>query len=160
MCVITVFVRKRTGKLNVLLYKVNASIMGPRWLWPGPRGSRYPEFCEILRDFAWIYLFLLQHRHSNLRVIWVILALSCPFGSAGVPGSIAEIDVECDLVKGEVRMTVHPATEGITVILGNGLAGCHVWADVPPPACVNLTFSFRTAWMCSVICPDVRSSWV
>ena len=39
-----------------------------------------------------------------------------------------------ELVQGEVCIAVRPAlpVEGVHFILGNGLAGGHVWPDVPP----------------------------
>ncbi|XP_036965436.1 uncharacterized protein LOC119025698 isoform X3 [Acanthopagrus latus] len=39
---------------------------------------------------------------------------------------------------GEVAVAVRPAlpVDGVTMILGNDIAGSRVWADVPPPAIV------------------------
>ena len=39
-----------------------------------------------------------------------------------------------DLFQGEAQVGVRPALpiEGVTMILGNGLVGARVWADVPP----------------------------
>lgn len=44
----------------------------------------------------------------------------------------------CDLFQGEVAIGVRPAlpVDGVTMILGNDIAGSRVWADVAPPAIV------------------------
>lgn len=46
-----------------------------------------------------------------------------------------KVMLDCELFQGEAKLAVHPELpiEGISVILGNDLAGAHVWADVPPP---------------------------
>ena len=43
--------------------------------------------------------------------------------------------LDCGLFQGEVSMGVRPALpiEGVHIIVGNGLAGSRVWADVPSP---------------------------
>lgn len=45
-----------------------------------------------------------------------------------------------DLFEGQVTVAVRPALpiEGITLILGKGVTGGHVWAGVPPPPAVSL----------------------
>ena len=67
--------------------------------------------------------------------------------------------LDCELVKGEVRMGVRPALpiEGIAVILGNGLAGSRVWADVPPPP-VLTSSCFSVQPECFQLCSVMSSA--
>lgn len=46
--------------------------------------------------------------------------------------SFALVCLECELFSGEALLAVHSALpiEGISVILGNGLVGTHLWADI------------------------------
>lgn len=48
------------------------------------------------------------------------------------------LKLDCDLVQGIVPVGVRPKLpiEGIAMVLGNDLAGSHVWANVPPPPVV------------------------
>lgn len=49
------------------------------------------------------------------------------------------INLQSDLVQGEVAITVPPSlpVEGIHLLLGNNLAGERVWGDIPPPVIVK-----------------------
>ena len=49
-----------------------------------------------------------------------------------------KVMLSCDLFQGEMAVGVRPAlpVDGVTMILGNGIAGSRVWADVAPPAVV------------------------
>ncbi|XP_034567353.1 uncharacterized protein LOC117832370 [Notolabrus celidotus] len=62
-------------------------------------------------------------------------------GLGVVPVPLHTVVINCGLVQGEVAMGVRPALpiEGVDVILGNGLAGSRVWAEVPPPPIVSST---------------------
>ena len=53
-------------------------------------------------------------------------------GMAILPVPLHKV-MSCELVQGEVAVGVWPAlpVEGVHFILGNGLAGSHVWADSP-----------------------------
>ncbi len=56
-----------------------------------------------------------------------------------LPVLLHRMNLDCDLVQGEVSIGVRPAlpVEGVDMILGNNLAGSRVWANVPPPPVVN-----------------------
>ena len=60
-------------------------------------------------------------------------------GLTVLPVPLHKLELDCGLVKGEVTMGVRPALpiRGIHIILGNGLAGSRVWADVPPAPIVT-----------------------
>lgn len=49
--------------------------------------------------------------------------------------------MKSDFVEGEVVLSVRPSlpVSGVSVIVGNNLAGGHVWKDVAPPPVVSLT---------------------
>ena len=52
-----------------------------------------------------------------------------------------KMNLDCELVQGEVPMGVRPALpiEGVDLILGNDLAGSRVWAKYSPPQAVSLS---------------------
>ncbi|XDV48156.1 hypothetical protein PO909_017622 [Leuciscus waleckii] len=56
-----------------------------------------------------------------------------------LPVPLHNVVLESDLVTGQVTVGVRPSlpVEGISVILGNNLAGGRVWGDVPPPPIVT-----------------------
>lgn len=49
------------------------------------------------------------------------------------------INLQSDLVQGEVKIAVRPSLpiEGVHLLLGNNLAGERVWRDIPPPVIVK-----------------------
>lgn len=51
-----------------------------------------------------------------------------------VPVPRHEVRIDCDLVRGFVPVAVWPelSLKGVSMVLGNDLAGSRVWADVPP----------------------------
>lgn len=69
--------------------------------------------------------------------------------AAAVPGQgmglnvmfvpLHKVRLDCDLFQGEAALAVHPTLpiEGVSVILGNNLAGARVGADVFPPLVVE-----------------------
>lgn len=62
-------------------------------------------------------------------------------GLRAEPVPLHSLCIDCGLVQGEVAMGVRPELPigGVDVILGNGLAGNRVWADIPPPPIVSST---------------------
>ncbi|XP_013856451.1 uncharacterized protein LOC106512364 [Austrofundulus limnaeus] len=71
-----------------------------------------------------------------------------------------KIYLESELVQGEVIMAVRPSlpVEGISVILGNNLAGGRVWRDVAPPPVVRVSPSVSVLDVCAQDFPDVFPS--
>ncbi len=61
------------------------------------------------------------------------------FGHADMQVPLHNVVLHSDLFQGEVAVGVRSALpiEDITFILGNGVAGGRVWADVPPPPVVS-----------------------
>lgn len=56
-----------------------------------------------------------------------------------VSAPVHRLQLFSDLVQGEVCLAVRPAfpVEGVQLVLGNRLAGGHVWSDVPPSTVVG-----------------------
>ena len=56
------------------------------------------------------------------------------------PVPLHKIELDSDLVKGKVAIGLKPVmpVEGVSVVLGNDLAGGWVWENVPPPPVVTL----------------------
>ena len=65
-----------------------------------------------------------------------ILMKGMELGLITVPRHIVEID--CKLVQGVVPVGIRPELplKGVSMVLGNDLAGSRVWAEVPPPPVV------------------------
>ncbi|XP_034068768.1 uncharacterized protein LOC117544077 [Gymnodraco acuticeps] len=78
------------------------------------------------------------------------------------PVPVHKMYLDCDLVKGEVAIGVRPAfpIKGIHFILGNGLAGGRVWADVPSVLLVTGGLMESGSEKCSTVMPDVTASCV
>ncbi len=91
----------------------------------------WPLFCHFLR-----------------RVRLVTLSQSAAMEVFPVP--LHKLMLECDLVKGEVRMAVRPALPivGTAVILGKGLAGSRVLADVSLPPVLTFSLSLSEKLKC------------
>ena len=66
-------------------------------------------------------------------------ALVRGMGLSVVSAPVHRLQLFSDLVQGEVCLAVRPAfpVEGVQLVLGNRLAGGHVWSDVPPSTVVG-----------------------
>ena len=66
-------------------------------------------------------------------------ALVRGMGLSVVSAPVHRLQLFSDLVQGEVCLAVRPAfpVEGVQLVLGNRLAGGHVWSNVPPSTVVG-----------------------
>lgn len=85
-------------------------------------------------------------------------------GLALIPEPRHFVKLECELVHGLVPVGVPPELllrpEGVSMILGNNLAGSRVWATVPPPLVVSKpVLSEESALSLSGVFPACAVTW-
>ncbi|KAL2094752.1 hypothetical protein ACEWY4_009471 [Coilia grayii] len=91
---------------------------------------------KILRDTGAVDSFILQSVLPFNEQSYTgesVLIRGIGLNTVSVP--LHRLHIQSDFVQGEVIIGVRPAlpVEGVHVILGNGIAGCRVWGDVPAP---------------------------
>lgn len=99
-----------------------------------PKSERVPV--KILRDTGASASFILGSvlPFSNETFTGDSL-LICGIGLTKMSVPLHRVLLFSDLIQGEVELGVRPAlpVEGVSVILGNNLAGGRVWSELPPP---------------------------
>ncbi|XP_034078707.1 uncharacterized protein LOC117550381 isoform X2 [Gymnodraco acuticeps] len=95
---------------------------------------------KVLRDTAARYSFIVESVlpfSSETETGDFVLMRGMEMGL--IPVRRHTVVLDCELVRGVVSIGVRPALplDGVQMILGNDLAGCVVWAGVPPPVVVS-----------------------